>query len=133
MPRLLKAKAAKDAEEETTLRRLARSRHAPGDWIDRARMIVRSWEGLRVAAIAQELSCHPQTVRERITRFNTEGLDGLGDRPGPGRKTRLTEADRSTIIGLVGTPPPGALVRQADGTLADSDRRKAPLTGPWMP
>ena len=42
-------------------------------------MIVGSWEGKRTTTIAQELSCHPQTVRERITRFNAEGVDGLGD------------------------------------------------------
>lgn len=45
-----------------------------------------SWEGRRTAAIAAELGCHPQTVRERFARFNAEGLDGLGDRPGQGRK-----------------------------------------------
>jgi transposase len=81
-------------------------------------MIVRSWDGLRTAAIAAELSCHPATVREKLTRFNADGLEGLGDRPGGGRKPRLTEAERSALIGLVATPPPGRLVTQADGTLA---------------
>jgi hypothetical protein len=47
------------------MRRLAQSCHAPGDWILRARMSVRSWDGRRTTAIAHELGCHPQTVRER--------------------------------------------------------------------
>jgi Homeodomain-like domain len=81
MPKLLRARASQDTAEEQKVRKLANSRHAPGDWIMRARMIARSWDGLRTTEIAQELGCHPQTVRERLHRFNDEGLDGLGDRP----------------------------------------------------
>ncbi len=117
MPKLLVARPPHDDHEARTMHKLASSRHAPGDWIRRARMIVHSWAGRRTAAIAADLGCHPQTVRERLARFNAEGVDGVGDRPGAGRKCRLTEVDRSTIIHLVGTPPPGRLVRQADGRL----------------
>jgi hypothetical protein len=95
MPKLLRARGPHDDVEHRPMRRLAQSRHAPGDWILRARMILRSWEGLRTTATAQELGCHPPTVRERLVRFNAEGIDGLGDRPGAGRKPRLTEAQRS--------------------------------------
>jgi Homeodomain-like domain len=84
MPKLLYARAPQGTEEERKTRKLAGSRHAPADWIMRARMIVLSWEGLRTAMIAAKLRCHPQTVRERIHRFNAEGMDGLGDRPGAG-------------------------------------------------
>lgn len=66
----------------------------------------------------------PQTVRERIHRFNAEGIDGLGDRPGAGRKTRLTEAERSWIISLVTIDPPGRLVRDAGGELEARDEEK---------
>ena len=115
MPKLLHARAPQDAAEEQKVRKLANSRHAPGDWIMRARMIARSWDGLRTTQIAEELGCHPQTVRERIHRFDKEGLDGLGDRPGAGRKRRITETERSLIISLVGTDPPGRLVRGGGG------------------
>jgi transposase len=125
MPKLLRARAAHDATEDRGLRKLAASRHAPGDWIQRARIIVRSWAGLRTTAIAAELGCHPQTVRERIARFNAEGLDGLGDRAGAGRKPRLTEAERSRLIALVAEPPPGRLVRQADAALTAADATQA--------
>src|SRR5919109_917174 len=100
MPKVLRARPPRDATEDHQVRKLAGSRHAPGDWIQRARMIVRSWEGLRTGAIAAELHCHPQTVRERLLRFNAEGVEGLGDRLGPGRKPRLTEAARSTLVAL---------------------------------
>ena len=124
MPKLLHARAPQDAAEEQKARKLANSRHAPGDWIMRARMIAGSWDGLRTRAIAEELGCHPQTVRERIHRFNEEGLDGLGDRPGAGRKRRITETERSLIISLVGTDPPGKLVRGAGGELEANDEEK---------
>lgn len=57
MPKLLRARAPdEDAEEERKVRKLARSRHAPGDWINRARMIALSWDGLlRTTQIASEL------------------------------------------------------------------------------
>jgi hypothetical protein len=42
VPKLLRARAPEDAVEERKVRKLARSRHAPGDWIMRARMIARS-------------------------------------------------------------------------------------------
>ncbi len=124
MPKLLRARAPEDPEEERKVRKLARSRHAPGDWINRARMIALSWDGLRTTQIASELRCHPQTVRERIHRFNAEGLDGLGDRPGAGRKRRITETERSLIISLVGTDPPGKLVRGAGGELEATDEER---------
>ncbi|MEV0150701.1 MULTISPECIES: helix-turn-helix domain-containing protein [unclassified Nonomuraea] len=107
MPKLLFARAPRDESEERDVRRLAGARHAPGDWIQRARIVVASWDGLRVPAIAAKLGCHPETVRRRLHRFNGEGIDGLGDRPGPGRRPRLTESERSHIIALVKTTPPG--------------------------
>src|SRR3712207_2588106 len=69
MPKLLRARTPQDTAEEQKVRKLANSRHAPADWIMRARMIVRSWDGLRIKAIAEELGCHPQTVRERFHRY----------------------------------------------------------------
>jgi transposase len=125
MPKLLRARPPIDAKEEGQVRKLAGSRHAPGDWIRRAKMIVRSWDGLRTSAIAAELGCHPETVRTRLTRFNAAGLDGLGDRPGAGRKPRLTEAERSTLVALARSIPPGRPVQWPDGTLTPVDDRPA--------
>jgi transposase len=120
MPKLLFARAARDAGEERQLRKLAGARHAPGDWIMRARMVASSWDGMTVPAIAERLGCHPETVRRRLHRFNAEGVDGLGDRPGPGRRPRITQAERSRIIALVKTTPPGK-ADWAGGELAAAD------------
>ena len=115
MPKLLFARVARDAGEERQLGKLAGARHAPGDWIMRARIVVSSWDGMKVPSIAERLGCHPETVRRRLHRFHAEGVDGLGDRPGKGRRPRLSEAERSRIIALVKTIPPGR-----------------PVAGPWL-
>jgi transposase len=129
MPKLLYARPPMNADEERQIRKLAGSRHAPADWILRAQMIVFSWQGLRTSAIAAKLGCHMQTVRERIERFNAEGLAGLGDRPGAGRKPRITEVERGQVIALARSTPPGRLVRDEAGDLvADDDSGPAQWT-----
>jgi transposase len=126
MPKLLFARPPADAEEERKIRKLAGSRHAPGDWIMRAKMIVGSWAGERTSAIAAQLGCHMQTVRERLARFNAEGVDGLGDLPGAGRKRRITERERGRIIALARSDPPGRPVRDDAGQLAAADEHGPP-------
>jgi transposase len=126
MPKLLHARPPTGAEEEQKIRKLAGSRHAPADWAMRARMILLSWGGARTSTIAAQLGCHMQTVRERLARFNTEGLDGLGDRPGMGRRPRITEAERGRIIALARSVPPGRPERMAGGDLAADDETGPP-------
>ena len=131
VPKLLHARAPQNIEEERKIRKLAGSRHAPGDWIFRARIISLSWQGLRTAKIAEKLGCHPKSVRKPLHRFNTEGIDGLGDRPGAGRKPRITEDERSRIIA-----PCSPKIRRAScspSPEADSSpkRRRRLRTGRW--
>jgi transposase len=58
-------------------------------------------------------------VRRWLHRFNDAGLEGLGNRPGAGRKRRITEAERSVIIALAAADPPGRPVRdETSGDLA---------------
>ena len=125
MPKLLRARAPQNIEEQRKIRKLAGSRHAPGDWIFRARIISLSWQGLRTAKIAHRLGCHSKTVRKRLHRFNAEGIDGLGDRPGAGRKPRITEDERSRIIALLSKDPPGKLLTEPGGALGAEDETKA--------
>lgn len=126
MPKLLQARPALDAREARQVQKLATSTHAPADWIVHAKMILRRWGGQRTSAIARALHCQPQTVRERLHAFNERGLHGLGMRPGSGRKPRLSEAERSALIALARTPPPGKLVPEPDsGELLARDEAKA--------
>lgn len=121
MPKHLIARPPLDALEERQVHKLAHSVHAPADWLVHAKMVARSWDGLRTRQIAEELGCHPQTVRERLHAFNSRGLDGLGMKPGSGRRPRLTQLDRSTILALVKLPPPGKPTYALTGELAAPD------------
>jgi hypothetical protein len=58
-----------------------------GQWrqATRAVMVLLSLHGLPPAQIAELLNCHPATVRRWVSRFNSEGLAGLADRPRSGR------------------------------------------------
>ena len=123
MPKYLRARAPHDDSEARKIRRLAGARHAPADWIERAQIIALSWDGLGVAAIAARVGCHDNTVRRWLHRFNAAGIDGLGNRPGCGRKRRITEAERSVIIALARSVPPGRLARDAAGELSAGDER----------
>ena len=123
MPRYLRARVPLDDSEVRKIRRLAGARHAPADWIERAQIIALSWDGLGVAAIAARIGCHDNTVRRWLHRFNAAGIDGLGNRPGCGRKRRITEAERSVIIALARSVPPGRLARDAAGELSAGDER----------
>src|SRR3954468_11559417 len=121
MPKLLFARPPLDAVEERKIRKLAGARHAPADWIHRAQMIAMSWDGLRVPAIAAALGCSQKAVRDRLARFAADGLDGLGDRPGAGRKPRIGQAQRSQLIALARSTPPGRGVRDGAGELVAAD------------
>jgi transposase len=123
VPKYLRAREPHDDSEARRIRRLAGARHAPADWIERARIIALSWDGLGVPAIAAQIGCHENTVRRWLHRFNAAGLDGLGNRPGVGRKRRITEAQRSRIIALARSLPPGQLAREAAGELSADDER----------
>src|SRR5262245_65792826 len=118
MPKFVRARPPLDDGEGRKIRRLAGARHAPADWSGRARIVALSWDGLAVPAIAARAGCHENTVRRWLHRFNAAGVDGLGDRPGAGRKRRVTEAQRSAVIALARSVPPGQLVRDGAGELS---------------
>ena len=125
MPKFLRARPPLDDGESRKIRRLAGARHAPADWSERARIIALSWDGLAVPVIAARVGCHENTVRRWLHRFNAAGLDGLGNRPGAGRKRRITEAERSAIIVLARSEPPGRLARDGAGELS-AEREDGP-------
>jgi transposase len=125
VPKILRARPPHDDGEDRKIRKLAGARHAPVDWIERARIVALSWEGLGVPAIAEQLGCHPKKVRRWLHRFNAAGIDGLGNQPGVGRKRRITEAERSAIIALARSVPPGQLERDGAGELS-AEREDGP-------
>jgi len=74
-------------------------------------MVLLSRHGLPAAQIAELLDCHPATVRRWISRFNSEGLAGLADRPRCGRP-RLGGLELTRrIAALLARPGPWTLPR----------------------
>jgi transposase len=67
------------------------------------------------------MGCHPQTVRERLQAFSERGFDGLGMNAGGGRKPRLTEQERSTVLHLIHFPLPGQPTYEPTGELHVDD------------
>lgn len=71
----------------------------------------------RLLAIALVLEGHPreaaaqlngmdrQTLRDWVHRYNAEGIDGLRDRPSPGRQPRLSPAQEAELSVLVEQGP----------------------------
>ncbi|MFJ8313894.1 MULTISPECIES: helix-turn-helix domain-containing protein [unclassified Streptomyces] len=84
-------------------------------------MVRLSWAGRTVPAIADGLGCSQKTVRRWLHRFNHAGLEGLEDLGGQGRKRRITEAERSRIVGLVRLLPPGRLEVQLSNEMWSFD------------
>jgi hypothetical protein len=123
MPKILTARPPLDATEEAKIRKLARARHAPADWIARAKILTASWQGLRVPVIADRLGCHEYKVRRWLHRFNTSGLDGLGTRPGCGRKPRITRALPPDRRGPIRSP--GTAVARRVGAVAPRGGRRS--------
>jgi transposase len=78
---------------------------------------VKSKPARRILAIAMALEGHDralaaraggmdrQTLRDWVHRYNAEGLAGLADRPRPGRKPRLTEAQQRQLAQWVQEGP----------------------------
>jgi transposase len=125
MPKFVRARPPLDDSEAGKIRRLAGARHAPADWSERARIVVLSWDGLAVPAIAARAGCHENTERRRLHRFSAEGTGGLGDRPGAGRRRRITGAQRPAIIALARPAPSGRLARDGAGELS-AEREDGP-------
>src|SRR3954467_12049462 len=124
MPKLLFVRPPLDAVEERKIRKLAGARHAPADWIRRARMIVLSGDGVRVPAIAQALGCSQKAVRERLARFAAADRPRRAGGVDPGRAHRRGPRGRYRHRPLPGAPDPAGRGRAlAAAPLVDHQRR----------
>ena len=104
MPKPIRLRTLTDAET-VTLDRLAHSRTAEARQVERARILWEARDGLTVPALAVKLKLHHVTVRERIKRFNDEGLASLADKPRSGRPSTYTGEERSLVVATALTDP----------------------------
>jgi hypothetical protein len=92
-------------EEAQAIHQLVRSRTVPAGIYQRALIVLWSSEGLTPAQIADRLPMKWDNVVKWIRRFNLEGLAGLQERPGRGRKRSRTAPDALAVVETVLTPP----------------------------
>jgi winged helix-turn helix protein len=93
------------SEEAQVIRQLTRSRTVPAGIFQRALIVLWSNEGLTPTEIANRLPMKWDNVVKWIRRFNQDGLAGLQERPGRGRKRSRTAEDALSVVETVLTPP----------------------------
>jgi transposase len=92
-------------QERAALERLARSRTAEARLVQRAHILLGLLGGACPSAVARRLGVTRPTVYAWIDRFNGAGVDGLHDRPRPGRPPAYTAQQRAEVIAAALTRP----------------------------
>ena len=85
-------------EEYTTLEQLLHARKVPAGKLKRAQIIWLASQGLATPEIAKQLKVSERMVRNRLHRFNEQGLLGLEEAPRSGRPMTYTPEEVSSII-----------------------------------
>src|SRR5271163_3795414 len=74
--------------------------------LKRARIVLLAGAGRSTRSIAKEVGVQPRIVSLWRNRFADQGLEGLGDKPRPGKEPIYTKATDKRILAVLDTPPP---------------------------
>ena len=86
--------------------------------LKRARIVLLAAEGQSTRAIAKEVGVQPRIVSLWRHRYADHGLDGLKDKPRPGKKPIYTPATDKRILEFLDKPPPAGFARWTGPLLA---------------
>jgi transposase len=89
-----------------TLGQWSRSGSIRAALVERAKILLLAAEGLSNTEIAGQVGCSRPTVILWRQRYTQAGLDGLLDRPRPGRPQTVRADRRAEILAATLTPPP---------------------------
>src|SRR6266508_698294 len=89
------------AGDRHRLKRLERSQTAPYRQVLRAKIVLLAARGVANQGIAARLHVTVDTARKWRGRFATHGMDGLKDRPRPGRPPRFTPVQVAKVKGVL--------------------------------
>jgi transposase len=92
-------------EEQTTIERLIHARTVPAGKLKRAQIVWLANQGLPTPEIAARVQVSERMVRNRLHRFNEQGLQGLEEAPRSGRPVTYTPEEVSSIIQTALTKP----------------------------
>src|SRR5919206_1531304 len=105
-----------DLASPARLRRLARRERNPRA-ATRMLAIAGALEGLSRAEAARLAGMERQALRDAVVRYNAEGLEGLRDRPKPGRPPALADAEQAVLLAAIFRGPDRARDGGVDWTL----------------
>ena len=86
--------------------------------LKRAWIVLLAADGVSTRAIAKEVGVQPRIVSLWRRRYADHGLDGLKDKPRPGKKPLYTPATDKRILELLDKPPPAGFGRWSGPLLA---------------
>ena len=95
------------AEDRPELERRAKARTEASHRRQRAQIVLQRSRGLGVEAVARRLGVSVRMTSLWASRYETQGLAGLEDRPGRGRKERLAASKKQMVLERVTQPPKG--------------------------
>lgn len=105
-----------DVASPARLRRLARREGSPR-MATRMLAVANALEGTTRTTAARLAGMERQALRDAVVRYNAEGLDGLRDRPKPGRPPTLSEVEQALLLDAVFRGPDRAKDGGSDWTL----------------
>lgn len=106
-------------EQREDLEGLVRRGKESARKLTRARIVLRSDEGMADQQIAEALDTSLTTVWRTRKRFAEEGLKGLNERPRPGQPRKLDGRQEAHIIAVACSEPPKGHHRWTLRLLAD--------------
>jgi transposase len=105
MPALAKRIEITD-EDRTQLERILRSGTEQVRMVERAQIVLQAGEGRSAAEIGRMLGCSTNTAQKWRSRYERDGLAGLGDLPRPGKPLTYSQEVRARLIAKACTRPP---------------------------
>ena len=88
--------------------------------LKRARIVLLAAAGRSTRSIAKEVGVQPRIVSRWRHRYADHGLEGLQDKPRPGKQPIYTKATDKRILRLLDKPPPKGFSRWTGPLLAEA-------------
>ena len=88
--------------------------------LKRARIVLLAADGLSTRSIAKEVRVQPRIVSLWRHRYADHGLEGLKDKPRPGKQPIYTKTTDRRILKLLDKPPPQGFARWTGPLLAEA-------------
>ena len=88
--------------------------------VRRARIILLAADGVSTRSIARDVGVQPRIVSTWRQRFADHGLEGLKNKPHPGKQPIYGEATNTRLLALLDRPPPQGYTRWTGPLLAEA-------------